>query len=202
MNSQDSSKKILSKKPSADVNISLNDDFRVFFQENFNDVRREMKVIAQNVRDSFIDIENEIREIKVLTQTNFKRLESLTEGFIVEEREPELISTGLDILTNIPSHLRRTFKVMLTKESGATALEVSLVTGKSRPLESDYLNQLEHMSLLRKRPDPENRKRVMFFIKSSEPWKDITTYSNNDSNSPEDFIERRRQAVRDASELK
>ncbi|PWI47254.1 hypothetical protein CEE45_12725 [Candidatus Heimdallarchaeota archaeon B3_Heim] len=202
MKSQDTAKKILSKKPSADVKISLNDDFRIFLQENFKDVRSEMKVIAQNVRNSFMEIEKEIRDIKVLTQNNFRRLESLTEDFIVEEKEPELISTGLDILTNIPSHLRRTYKVMLTKEIGATALEVSHETGKSRPLESDYLNQLWDMGHLRKRPDPENRKRVVFFIKSSEPWKDITTYSTNNSNSPEDYIQRRRQAVRDASELK
>ena len=202
MNSQDLSKKNMSKKPSTDMKISLSDDFRFYLQENFEDVREEIKNIAQNVRDSLSAIENEIRDIKELTQNNFKRLESLTEDFIVEEKEPELISTGLDILTNIPSHLRRTYKVMLTKEVGATAIEVSHETGKSRPLESDYLNQLWDMGYLRKRPDRENRKRVVFFIKSSEAWKDISTYSTTNSNSPEDYIERRRKAVRDASELK
>ena len=202
MNSQDLSKKILSKKPSTDMSLSQSDDIRIFFRENFEEVREEIKNIAQDVRESLSDMENEIRDIRALTQINFKRLESLTEDFTVEEKEPELISTGLDILTNIPSHLRRTYKVMLTKEFGATAIEVSHETGKSRPLESDYLNQLWDMGYLRKRPDRENRKRVVFFIKSGEAWKDISTYSTNNSHSPENYIERRRKAVREASELK
>ncbi len=201
MNSQEPSNRNTSKKPSTSLYFSLNEEFRLFLQENFQDVREEIKNVTQDVRESLSDIEKEIHTIKVLAQNNLKRLESLTEDFIVE-KEPELISTGLDILTNIPSHLRRTYKVMLTKESGATAIEVSHETGKSRPLESDYLNQLWDMGYLRKKPDRENRKKVVFFIKSGEPWKDISTYTNNNSNSPEDFIERRRKAVRDAAELK
>jgi hypothetical protein len=170
----------------------LNTELRVFLQENLQTVRDEIRMIARTVEESFSEMENEIRIIKNLAQDNFDRLEILTEDFSsVEEQGSELIMTSLDILEKIPNHLRRTFNVML-KKGHATALEVSHETNKSRPLESDYLNQLIELGYLKKRKD---RKRVIFSLKSSEPWKDNNSYSTDS------FIERRKRAARNASEL-
>ncbi|MHA2095890.1 MAG: hypothetical protein ACW98F_14820 [Candidatus Hodarchaeales archaeon] len=161
MNSQEPSNKSTSEKPSTSLYFSLNEEFRLFLQENFKEVRDEIRNISLHVRDSLSDIEDEIQSIKVLAQNNFERLEILTDDFsAVEERESELIMTSLDVLEKIPSHLRRTFNVML-KMGHATALEVSHETEKSRPLESDYLNQLIELGYLKKRKD---RKRVIFSL--------------------------------------
>ena len=68
-------------------------------------------------------------------------------------KEPDLSKLDkqqLIRLIKLPNHLRETmFAVIVLGE--ATAKEVSKQTGKARPSESSYLNQLERMDYLKRR---------------------------------------------------
>ena len=62
----------------------------------------------------------------------------------------KLEKKDLIMLMSLPNHLRETMLAILVLEE-ATASDVAEVTGKSRPSESDYLNQLERMGYLKRR---------------------------------------------------
>ncbi|MFX1516571.1 MAG: hypothetical protein ACFFC6_09700 [Promethearchaeota archaeon] len=90
-------------------------------------------------------MDSELQELKKVTKRISHRIDAIDVGVGVKKApKPQIkeISTGLDYLTQIPQHLRDTFGAILKRDAGATALEISLETGKSRSLESDYLNQL------------------------------------------------------------
>jgi hypothetical protein len=61
-------------------------------------------------------------------------------------------------LFSLPNHLRTTYLTVASKGE-CCAVEVSCSTGKSRAIESSYLNQLVHTGWLRKRRDG---KRLIF----------------------------------------
>ena len=157
-----------SKKPES----SIDTNFSLIIQTTLEEVRSQIKDVTIDFKTSLRGLEKEIKEIKHLAKKNRTLLVNFVGKPSVEEKEPELISTGFDILTKIPSHLRRTYKVMLTKEFGATASDVANETEKSRPLESDYLNQLFEKGLLRKKTDPNNSRKIIFTVKSQDNYKD------------------------------
>jgi hypothetical protein len=70
----------------------------------------------------------------------------------------EPVSVPYSELFSLPNHLRTTFLTVASKGE-CCAVDVSCSTGKSRAIESSYLNQLVHMGWLRKRRDG---KRLMF----------------------------------------
>ena len=76
------------------------------------------------------------------------RLAKLEEVILARNPQPILVSEPE--LLAMPDHLRKTFMV-LSEIGEATAFEVSLRTGRARPCESSYLNQLVYMGFLEKR---------------------------------------------------
>jgi DNA-binding transcriptional ArsR family regulator len=70
----------------------------------------------------------------------------------------EPVSVPKSELYFLPNHLRTTFLTVASKGE-CCAVDVSCSTGKSRAIESSYLNQLVQMKWLRKRRDG---KRLMF----------------------------------------
>ncbi|MHA2095935.1 MAG: hypothetical protein ACW98F_15045 [Candidatus Hodarchaeales archaeon] len=196
------------KKPESDIESSFGADFKLIIQTTLEDaleeVRSQIKGVSIDFKTSMRGMEKEIKEIKKLAKRNRGLLVNLAGKPSVEEKEPELISTGFDILTKVPSHLRRTYKVMLTKESGATASEVASETEKSRPLESDYLNQLFEKGLLRKKMDPNNSRKIIFTIKSQDDYKEDdesnNSYLSHSLLNKVDMISHRKKTVQAANE--
>jgi len=66
-------------------------------------------------------------------------------------------------LLELPDHLRMTMISILTSGE-ATAKEIADKTGRARAVESNYLNQLERMGLLKKK----RRGRVVYFSTYAE----------------------------------
>ena len=64
----------------------------------------------------------------------------------------EPVSVPRSKLFFLPNHLRSTYLTVASKGE-CCAVDVSCSTGKSRAIESCYLNQLVHMGWLRKRKD-------------------------------------------------
>lgn len=186
------------KKPEPNNEPNIETNFSLIIQHTLEEVLEEVQSQIKNVsvdfKTSLRGIEKEIKEIKALTNRNRHLIINLAGKPSIEEKEPELISTGFDLLTKIPSHLRRTYKIMLTKEIGATASDVARETDKSRPLESDYLNQLFEKGLLKKKTDPNNSRKIIFIVKSQDNYKDI----EENNNSFSDHMIQRQQTVRAA----
>ena len=156
------------KKPLSDMDTNIDTDFRLIIQHTLEEVQSQLTNVSVDFKASLVGIEKEIKEIKSLAQRNRKLLINLSGSPSVEEKEPELIATGLDVISKLPSHLRRTYTVMLSRfdKTGATASEVAKITLKSRPLESDYLNQLFDKGFLKKKPHPTNPRRRIFVLKA------------------------------------
>ena len=199
-----------SKKPLSNIDANFETDFRLIIQHTLEEVLEEVQSQINNVsidfKTSLKGIEKEIKDIKSLAQKNRKLLINISGVPSVEEKEPELISTGFDILTKVPSHLRRTYSVMLSKfdKIGATASDVAKITAKSRPLESDYLNQLFEKGLLRKKTDPDNSRKVIFIVKSQDNYKveeeNHNKFVNHIFNNNPDMISHRKKTVKAANE--
>ncbi len=183
---------------------NIDTNFSLIIQTTLEEVRSQIKDVSIEFKTSLRGMEKEIKEIKHIAKKNRALLINFAGKPSVEEKEPELISTGFDILTKVPSHLRRTYKVMLTKEFGATASEVAKETEKSRPLESDYLNQLFEKGLLRKKTDPDNSRRIIFIVKSQDNYKDDDEHNNSYLSqnyfNKMDMISHRKKTVQAANE--
>lgn len=80
------------------------------------------------------------------------------ERAVSETRQP--IRVEESVLLRLPDNLRRSYLTVATLEK-ADAYDVSAKTGRSRAIESFYLNQLERMGWLEKRRE---RKSVFFTV--------------------------------------
>lgn len=101
---------------------------------------------TQESRDILLRIERSLREINSKLAILIK-IQSSRKGI-----EGSTIGAGLDVetLLSLPDHLRKS--AMTVSELGeATAQQVARKTGRSRAAESDYLNQLVTMDLLKKK---------------------------------------------------
>ncbi|MFX0050514.1 MAG: hypothetical protein ACFE8U_04390 [Candidatus Hermodarchaeota archaeon] len=161
-------------------------------QQNIQVVREEIQNTSNDVRLMIRGIHAEIQEVKTLATSNKRLIEELARKTPLKKSTPE-ISSGLDLLEKIPHHLRRTYATVM-KHEGSTAKEIAIATGKSRPLESDYLNQLSDLGwIFRKRAG----KTVLFYSKPE----DIVDEENNGLNpsAPIDFITSKKNQVKEAS---
>jgi sugar-specific transcriptional regulator TrmB len=134
------------------------EDFRI-------EVKEEIQKTEQDLRLMIRGISADIQEVKEIVKgiTHSVELISGKKSPIVKKAvdiEIGGIGDSLDLLTKIPQHLRRTFEVILKLDKKVTAKEVSHETGKSRPLESDYLNQLSDRGVISKLP---KGKKVFFY---------------------------------------
>jgi len=64
--------------------------------------------------------------------------------------EPETLPLGVTTLLSLPDHLRKSAISLSTLGEG-TATDLSRETGRVRAVESDYLNQLVSMGLIKKK---------------------------------------------------
>ncbi|MHA2345603.1 MAG: hypothetical protein ACXACP_02675 [Candidatus Hodarchaeales archaeon] len=176
MASHNNSKQKKVKKSTDTKTVQLDDEFRQFLRNFFDELRTEVRSVKQELINFYEGIENEIQAIKIISKRNHNLINRVLDSPEVEEREVGTISTGLDLL-KLPSHLRRTMQVLMTMNEGGTASQVASRTGKSRSLESDYLNQLFEKGELIKRHEG---KRVIF---SAKPYEDEGESEENDKYS-------------------
>ncbi len=148
MGSTDEHKK-QNKKNSVEISdLALNQVIPKLIHQSFQGVQEEIQLIRESNEDLHLMMRGmhaEIQELKKVTKQINQRIgHVINVGVVKKSPKPHIkeISTGLDLLTQIPQHLRETFRSILKQDAGSTALDISLETGKSRSLESDYLNQL------------------------------------------------------------
>jgi len=126
-----------------------------------NDVRDEYdlrKLIELNSRivNLLVDIHKKVEEISELVEAEFKTLnmqmETINEIKELFSKDEMNTLKELDptVLLSLPDYLRKTL-MELSKHEEATAETVSRNTGRSRAIESLYLNQLCRMGLARKK---------------------------------------------------
>ena len=157
------------------------------------DLQKDLKTAADSLRLELLGIHKEIDEIKstlsVLRDFLFDR-KDLTKP---SDETVGAISDSLDLL-QAPQHLRRTLEVIMILNR-ATASQVAQRTGKSRSLESDYLNQLERRGILNRE---EVGKRVFFVHERTRAEEENGDDTNTNSNSID--IQQMQQTVRDSKE--
>ncbi len=200
----DSTEKTNEKKEKKSVDllsVNLQETIPRIVYQSLDGVRNDIQNLQEASKDLQLmmrGIHAEIREIKEATQGIERTIGSLLDKTVIKKAvKPPVreISTGLDLLTQIPQHLRRTFETILKLEKGATALQVSLQTGKSRPLESDYLNQLTERGFVLKK---HVGKKVLFVGKFGEiNGEEEATDSDPDESI--DFIAMKKMEVMNAS---
>lgn len=145
--------------------LDLTQEIPNIIQQSFQGVQKEIKILQNTTKDLHLMIrgmDSELQELKKVTKQISHRLDRVFDVGVKKAPKPHIkeISTGLDYLTQIPQHLRDTFRTILKRDTGATALDISLETGKSRSLESDYLNQLVDRGYVHKR---RSGKKVLFY---------------------------------------
>lgn len=87
---------------------------------------------------------------------------------VLSEWNPRPLEISESELFSLPDHLRKTYLTVMSKGE-CNATEVSNLTGRSRAVESNYLNQLARMGWLTKRRDS---KTLRFSLVSREMLKE------------------------------
>lgn len=76
------------------------------------------------------------------------RLDEIERGFL--SWKPQPVNVCESELIALPDHLRKTY-VTVSSKGECDASQVSILTGRCRAIESNYLNQLSRMGWLNKR---------------------------------------------------
>ncbi|MFX1246779.1 MAG: hypothetical protein ACFFBQ_05300 [Promethearchaeota archaeon] len=182
MGSTDKTSQKEEKKSVEFSDLSLQQAIPKIIHESLQEVREDIHDIKESSRDLHLmvrGIHAELSEMKSLAQSIGRSIERFIDGREVKTAsgfDVGEIATGLDLITKIPQHLRRTFQVVLQLDR-ATARSVARRTGKSRPLESDYLNQLSERGFLEKKH--EGRK-AFFYYKHAKEEEDEEEEEEND----------------------
>ncbi|MFX0171619.1 MAG: hypothetical protein ACFE9L_06845 [Candidatus Hodarchaeota archaeon] len=181
------------KKPKNELYANVLEQIPELIQQSIKVVRDEIQSTSNDVRLMIRGIHAEIQEVKTLATSNKRLIEKLAKKTPLKKHTPE-ISSGLDLLEKIPQHLRRTYETVMKIDQAATARDVAEATGKSRPLESDYLNQLSDLGWIFKKSAG---KTVLFYSKPE----DMVEEENNDFNpNPSiDFVTSKKNQVKEAS---
>ncbi len=191
----DSTERTNTKKEKKSVDlpiVNLQEIIPMIVHQSLNGVRKDIQSIQEFNKDLQLmmrGIHAEIQELRKVALDIGRSIEQFVNGREIKKSpdyEVGEITTGLDLVTKIPHHLRRTFQIMLQLDE-ATAKEVSLRTGKSRPLESDYLNQLFDRDLLKKKY---KGKQVYFYYKRAKEEEEEATNSD-----PDDFIAKKMEVI-------
>ncbi|WP_455141204.1 winged helix-turn-helix domain-containing protein [Candidatus Hodarchaeum mangrovi] len=164
-----SNKKPIKNSPEIDSGTTNKDNI----DQIFTDVVTEIQKTNENLQLMIRGLHSEIKELKDEIESISKTVDDYIQKDIKRSIDSRIkdISTGLDLLTNIPTHLRRTFEMIYTQggKKGLSAKEVADRTQKSRSLESDYLNQLVDLGYILKEKDG---KSVFFFYDFSDQEED------------------------------
>lgn len=97
-----------------------------------------MAVVRRSILDRIFE---ELREVRY-------RLDDIESRFSSWNPQPAQVSESK--LLSLPDHLRESFMVVASRGE-CSAVEVSNATGRSRAIESSYLNQLARMGWLSRR---------------------------------------------------
>ncbi|MFW9856575.1 MAG: hypothetical protein ACFFFG_16100 [Candidatus Thorarchaeota archaeon] len=154
--------------------------------------RTSIEVLITGIHGEIKGIFADIREIKHMAKVNRRMIEKVSLKTPGSSTNSSKISTGLDILMQVPRHLRGTYGTVMKAERGVTAQEVAARTGKSRPTESDYLNQLTDKGLISKMREG---KKVLFY--SGEGSRENGNGSDDDLNHA---MKKTRMAIRISDE--
>lgn len=133
---------------------------------NLEDATTELKLFIKGIHKDVEEIKDIVKSHSYQIQTIMDSQSYESQGN-VDSRDNTVITigSGFDLLSNTPAHLRKTYEALLIiDDDKATASEVANKTGKSRSLESDYLNQLVTLRLVKKKQDG----RKVYFSISSE----------------------------------
>ncbi len=208
MGSADEEKKQNEKKSVEFTDLGLQQAIPKLIHQSLQGVREDIQIIQKSHKDlqksnegldlMIRGIYAEIQDIKKVTKGISHRIDRFFDmGVIKKTPKPHIkeISTGLDLLTQIPHHLRDTFQTLWKRDRGASASEVSRETGKSRSLESDYLNQLVDRGFVSKR---RQGKKVLFFKigeieEEEEEEEEEDTKDSNDNGSLDFIVEKQRE---------
>ncbi|MHA1975204.1 MAG: hypothetical protein ACTSW1_19615 [Candidatus Hodarchaeales archaeon] len=182
----------------SDVNVD--NFFSIQIKPILEGVQEEIQKTSDSLQLMIRGLHSELLELKDITQ----RISATIDNFIEKdsrrmvESSLKEISTGLDILTNVPQHLRRTFEIIypLREENGLTAKEVAEKTGKSRPLESDYLNQLADTGFVTKK---KVGKKVLFYHQPSDQDDLEEDYTDTRDNQSANIIADVRNGLKEAA---
>ena len=179
------------KKPVESSDGNLKQTVRNLIDQSLQGVRDDIQDLQLMIRG----IHAEIQEIKRVTQGLGRSFKRFVDGKEIKKpyySDVGEIATGLDLVTKIPQHLRRTFEVVLQLNE-ATAREVAIKTRKSRPLESDYLNQLTDRKFLKKK---HKGKQVIFFYQHGKEEEELNNITPNGS---VDFVMNKKIVVNNAN---
>jgi len=185
------------KKPKNQTNANVLQKIPEIIHQNIQIVRDEIQKTSETMQLMIRGILAEIQEVKTLATSNKRLIEQFAgKQLIKKPTRTELteITSGLDLLEKIPQHLRRTYEAVMKFDKGATARQISNETGKSRPLESDYLNQLNERGwIFRKRVGKE----VLFYSKLEDITDEVNSTLN--PNGSIDFVTSKKNQVKEAS---
>ncbi|MFW9903271.1 MAG: hypothetical protein ACFFFH_02985 [Candidatus Thorarchaeota archaeon] len=201
MGSSDEKKKQNGKNSSEISDLDLTKEIPTLIQQSFQGIRKEIQLIQDSNKDLHLMMRGmhaEIQELKKVTKQISQRFDNaFIAGVTRKTTKPHIkeISSGLDYLTQIPQHLRDTFRTILKRDTGATALEISLETGKSRSLESDYLNQLVDRGFVIK----ERQGKKVLFFKIGELDEEEEVTKPNDHKKSLSFIAEKQTLVNNAN---
>ena len=113
-----------------------------------------MESVLEEIEEKVRVIQTAQHEITSTTEKNLKIINDNLEQIIYRLRiqAAEMESSGFkpSFIFDLPDHLRLTVKSLM-KLGEATAEEICTVTGRSRSLESSYLNSLTTMNYVEKK---------------------------------------------------
>jgi hypothetical protein len=124
------------------------------FEQRLERIQEAVKTMNHTVNQSLKTIEDEIMDI--------------VENIRAEEAKKKSQGFKPSILLSFPDHLRLTVRALM-KLGIATAKEVSQETGRSRSLESTYLNTLTTMKYVQK----ERKSRKVFYLLNFEKAEEV-----------------------------
>jgi DNA-binding transcriptional ArsR family regulator len=118
------------------------------------DPAREGQSLMPEIEEKLEETQALLSEINRTTLANLEKIndniEQILEMLGVESAKVKSSGFKPSILLEFPDHLRKTVRVLLDMGM-ATADEISEKTGRSRSLESSYLNQLTNMGYVEKK---------------------------------------------------
>ena len=198
----DSSDEAKENKNSSQDREAKTDDLYIFVKKELHGVRvelqqtkRSVEVLIHGIHGEIKGIVADIKEMKQLTKGNRRMIEKVSRKTSEPITDSSKVSTGLDILIQVPRHLRGTYGTVMKAEHGVTAQDVASRTGKSRPTESDYLNQLTMRGLITK---VRSGKRVLFY--SGERAGENGNGPDDNDNIVNHTLKKHRMAIRVSDE--
>jgi len=102
--------------------------------------------LDSHLRQEILETLSELRKVSGRLEALLTQLDKTSGLSLKDDAGPGI---GVFALLSIPDHLRKTL-IILSGSDEATARDVAKETGRTRGMESIYLNQLDRMGYVRK----------------------------------------------------